>query len=121
MAVKSLFPILRTRDLERLRRFYTDAFGARVSYRYEQDGIEVYVAFEIGGGSLALGWDPEVDRGESIALWLYVDDIDAAYRRAVTAGADSVDAPAAMPWGEMVAQVRDPDGNALYLGVPSPG
>ncbi|WP_456513951.1 VOC family protein [Agrococcus sp. UYP33] len=50
------------------------------------------------------------------ALWIYVDDVDRSHRAALEAGATSVAEPELMPWGERVAQVRDPDGFLLYLG-----
>lgn len=116
MAITSLFPILRTTDLPALHRFYTEAFGATIPYRYEDDGIEVYVALAVGGGTLGIGLEPEAADGGSAAVWLYTDDVDAAYAASIAAGAESVARPENMPWGERVAQVRDPDGNLLYLG-----
>jgi lactoylglutathione lyase len=35
----------------------------------------------------------------------------------VAAGAPIVAAPEDQPWGERVAQTRDPDGNLVYLGA----
>lgn len=35
------------------------------------------------------------------------------------AGAESIAAPEDLPWGERVAQVRDPDGNLLYVATPT--
>lgn len=117
MTVTRLFPILRTSDLPRLVAFYETAFSASVDYRYEHDGTDVYVALAVGGGSIGIGFEPDVFAGDPVAIWLYVDDVDSAYSRAVAAGAASVAAPEDMPWGERVAQVRDPDGTLLYLGA----
>jgi uncharacterized glyoxalase superfamily protein PhnB len=50
---------------------------------------------------------------------LYVDDADAAYATTLAAGAESIAAPEDLPWGERVAQVRDPDGNLLYVATPT--
>ena len=80
------------------------------------------VSLAMGEASLGIGRDssaPSVDG--RIALWFYVDDVDAAYRRWMTAGGDTVQAPGDMPWGERVAQVRDPDGNLVNLGVEASG
>lgn len=120
MTITSLFPILRTTDLSRLVEFYEQAFGASVAYRFEQDGVDVYVAVAVGGGQIGIGLEPDVSRGDAIALWLYADDADAAYRSAIDADAASVSEPEDMPWGERVGQVRDPDGNLLYLATPAP-
>ena len=120
MTITSLFPILRTTDLPRLSGFYEAAFGASVTYRFDHEGVDVYVALAVGGGQIGIGYEPEVARGDVIALWLYADDADAAYAAALSAGAASVAPPEDMPWGERVAQVRDPDGNLLYLARATP-
>ncbi|CAH0127791.1 hypothetical protein SRABI121_00673 [Microbacterium sp. Bi121] len=117
MTVTRLFPILRTTDLPRLVAFYEAAFSASIDYHYEQDGTDVYVALAVGGGSIGIGLEPGVSPGDPVAIWLYVDDVDSAHARAVDAGATSVADPEDMPWGERVAQVRDPDGTLLYLGA----
>lgn len=56
-------------------------------------------------------------------LHLYVDDADATYRRALEAGAESLEAPHIVPYGDLRAMVKDPAGNtwqiATYNGSPS--
>ena len=120
MTITSLFPIVRTSDLPRLVAFYERSFGAEVTYRFDHEGIDVYVALAVGGGQIGIGYEADVTRGDVIALWLYSDDADAAYHAALAAGAASVVPPEDMPWGERVAQVRDPDGNLLHLATATP-
>jgi uncharacterized glyoxalase superfamily protein PhnB len=48
-------------------------------------------------------------------LYLYVDDADATYERAIKAGAKSVEKPADMPYGDRRAMVRDPGGNLWQI------
>jgi uncharacterized glyoxalase superfamily protein PhnB len=48
-------------------------------------------------------------------LYVYVDDVDATYGRAVTAGAETVEAPLDTPYGDRRAMVRDPQGNAYQI------
>lgn len=115
MVVRSLFPILRTRDLAGLQKFYESVFDAVEHYRFE----DVYVALTVGGGNLGIGFEPELASGDRVSIWFYVDDVDAVHGAAVDAGASSVMPPSDMPWGERVAQVRDPDGNLLHLGRAS--
>jgi len=47
--------------------------------------------------------------------------VAAAYRRAVDAGAVSVVAPDARPWGQVVAYVRDLNGVLVELCTPMGG
>lgn len=48
-------------------------------------------------------------------LYVYVDDVDARYRRALAAGATSLEEPSAQPYGDRRAMVRDPFGNVYQL------
>lgn len=119
MAVRRGFPILSTRDLARLEAFYCAAFDAERTYAFEHEGRDVYVALAIGDASLGIGLDDALSGApNAIALWFDVDDLDVAFQRAVEAGAGTVAEPALMPWGERVAQVRDPDGFVVNLGAP---
>lgn len=55
-------------------------------------------------------------------LYVYVDDADATYRRAVAAGATSVEAPLDTPYGDRRAMVRDAFGNVFQIAhqLPAP-
>jgi len=55
-------------------------------------------------------------------LYVYVDDADAAYRRAVAAGAVSLEEPVDTPYGDRRAMVRDPFGNVWQIAhLVTPG
>lgn len=120
MGMRSLFPILLTGDLPRLVSFYEHALHARVGYRFGSADEDDYVSLTIGEASLGIARDPATPgrgAGDRMALWFYVDDVDDAFARWRSAGGDGVAEPAATPWGERVAQVRDPDGNLVNLGL----
>src|SRR5206468_10280903 len=44
-------------------------------------------------------------------LYIYVDDVEQTYQRALGAGATSLEAPLDTPYGDRRAMVRDPFGN----------
>lgn len=48
-------------------------------------------------------------------LCVYVDDADATYRRAIAAGAASIEEPLETPYGDRRAMVRDPFGNVWQI------
>ncbi|WP_396331301.1 VOC family protein [Burkholderia anthina] len=50
-------------------------------------------------------------------LYVYVEDVDATYRRAVAAGAESLEAPADMPYGDRRAMVKDAWGNLWQMAT----
>ncbi|WP_229672462.1 VOC family protein [Citricoccus zhacaiensis] len=109
-----------TEDLPRLARFYQEAFDAVRTYGFpdpDDETRDVYVTLRLGRSALAIGRKLDIGgEGTRTALWLYVDDIDEATRRAHAAGGAIVAPPQEMPWVERVAQIRDPDGFLVYLG-----
>ena len=48
-------------------------------------------------------------------LYVYVDDADDVYRRALEAGASSIEEPLKTPYGDRRAMVRDPFGNVFQI------
>jgi uncharacterized glyoxalase superfamily protein PhnB len=48
-------------------------------------------------------------------LYVYVDDADRTYQRALDAGAVTVEAPLDTPYGDRRAMVRDPSGNIFQI------
>jgi len=50
-------------------------------------------------------------------IHLYVQDADDVYRRAIEAGAESIEAPADMPYGDRRATVQDRCGNSWQIAT----
>jgi len=48
--------------------------------------------------------------GAPLGLYLYTEKVDGAFEQAVAAGAEAVDKPASMFWGDRYGSVRDPSG-----------
>lgn len=48
-------------------------------------------------------------------LYVYVDDADRVYQRALEAGATSIEPPLDTPYGDRRAMVRDPFGNVFQI------
>jgi PhnB protein len=48
-------------------------------------------------------------------LYVYVDNADIAYRRALEAGAASMEEPLDTPYGDRRGMVRDPSGNVFQI------
>jgi PhnB protein len=53
----------------------------------------------------------------SSLLYLYVEDCDATYERALHAGAISLEKPDVMPWGDRRAIIKDPCGNDWQIAT----
>ena len=48
-------------------------------------------------------------------LYVYVDDADTSYERAIAAGAEVLEPPLDTPYGDRRAMVRDPFGNIFQI------
>ena len=67
------------------------------------------------GDSLVIVSPADVREPFPAFLYVYVDDADAAHRRAVAAGAVSLEAPFDTPYGDRRAMVRDRFGNVWQI------
>jgi PhnB protein len=54
-------------------------------------------------------------------LYVYVDDADETYRRAIVSGAQIMEEPTDTPYGDRRAMVRDPFGNIFQIAHPLVG
>ena len=71
---------------------------------------------EIGIGDSLVIVSPAGERELFPALlYVYVADADDSYRRAVAAGAETLEAPLDTPYGDRRAMVRDPYGNVFQI------
>jgi aminoglycoside 6'-N-acetyltransferase len=118
---ESIFPIISTRDLPRLLGFYEDLLGGEIRYRFPSQGPPVFVTVRIGSDEIgiAASEDASEDARQRVAMWVYVDDCDAAVARFRAAGVTIAEEPADQPWGERIARVLDPDGNVVIVGARS--
>jgi uncharacterized glyoxalase superfamily protein PhnB len=101
--------------------FYEKAFGAEVVARAsDPSGTKIWHgALRIGTSMLFVN-DTFPEMGSTAShsgLWLYVNDVDALYARAVAAGATGTQPPADMFWGDRMAHVKDPFGQTWAIAT----
>ncbi len=77
------------------------------------DGPTFYVGLKVGNAELGLVADRDVELGSGQRM--DVESVDALLGRVETAGRRVLGPPDDMPWGQRLAHVTDPDGNALNL------
>jgi PhnB protein len=114
-------PMLTLDNASKAIDFYKKAFGAEEKSRaVGPDGKILHAELAIGDSrvtmhdAMADAKSPHALGGSPISLWVYVDDADALYRRATTAGAKTADGPmgqmADQFWGDRCGSVVDPEG-----------
>jgi uncharacterized glyoxalase superfamily protein PhnB len=116
----SVTPYLHPRGAPGLIDFLKRAFAAEeMEIHRGPEGTVVHAKIRVGGSVIEMG-EAHGEFGPMPTLfYLYVDDVDSAYRRAVAAGATATEAPALQPYGERRAAVRDSFDNQWYLAAPA--
>jgi PhnB protein len=98
--------------------FLKRAFGADEVQTYASpDGVIQHATVRIGDTVLEMGEAHGPYAPMPTTLFLYVPDVDAAYWRALQAGATSGGEPKDQPWGARTATVNDVFGNTWYLAT----
>ena len=116
----TLTPNLVLRDCSKAIEFYKRALGAEERSRMPTpDGKGIWHAeLRIGDSIFFLNDEmpgmgrpaPSAAEPVPVTMWLYVPDCDAAFKRAVDAGAKAIYPPSDMFWGDRCAGVTDPFG-----------
>ncbi len=125
MSVKTtIAPMLSVRRGKEALEFYAKAFGATEAFKVEDsgavvaklamEGAEFWVADESPAHH---NFSPESLGGGTVRMVLTVEDPDAMFARAVTAGAKIVN-PMANEYGWRLGRVVDPYGHHWEIGKP---
>ena len=105
-------PRLFTRDVGGLVAFLRSTFEASGEVHPDRPA-EMRI-----GDSIVMVGDGGGQRAASSAfLYVYVSDADETYRRALAAGARSIEAPTETPYGDRRATVEDPWGNTWQIAT----
>jgi PhnB protein len=118
----TITPYLHPRGAPKVIDFLRRAFGAEEVFRAQDPAGTVHHAkLRIGDSIIAMGEAHGTYQPMPPALHLYVSDTDAAYKRALEAGAMSIDQPVDQDYGDRYAGVKDPFGNVWYIATHLPG
>jgi PhnB protein len=111
-------PYLTVAGAENLINFMEQVFQATVSLRMQRtDGSLGHADIRVGDSVIMLSEASADWPAMPAALHLFVDDTDAAYRRALQAGAVSIMEPADQFHGDRMAGVKDTFGNVWWLAT----
>ncbi len=122
----SVTPYLTLDNAARAIDFYKRAFGAQEVMRMEAPGGKIgHAEIKIGDSVIMLadempgagGRSPKSLGGTTAGVFLYVDNVDAVFNQAVSAGA-TVDAELAdMFWGDRYGRLKDPFGHSWSVAT----
>jgi PhnB protein len=122
----TLTPFLTVRDAARAIEFYKAAFGAKErGVMKAPDGKVMHAELMIGDSILMMSDEfqefgslsPQSIGGSPMGLHIYVDNVDAAFDRAVKAGAQ-VEMPVIDQfWGDRYGRLKDPFGHKWSIAT----
>lgn len=123
----SIAPMLSVRHGAKAVDFYKAAFGAGELFRIDSDDGAVVARLAVGPAEFwvadespeHLNFSPETLGGGSVRMVMIVEDPDAAFDRAVAAGATVV-WPVANRYGWRLGRIADPFGHHWEIGKPLP-
>ncbi len=107
--------------------FYEKAFGLERRFVHPS---ETYAEMETGHTALTFANEDDVstrdafvrnrasEKAAGVEIALVTEEIEAAFERAVAAGAMPLMPPAEKPWGQTIAYVRDLNGFLVELCTP---
>jgi uncharacterized glyoxalase superfamily protein PhnB len=111
-------PFLLVKGVSKLLDFLGEAFGAEEDHRQTApDGTIRHAQISIGDSKLMLGEATDEYPEMPTMLYLYVEDVDAMYQRAVAAGATSLREPTDEFYGDRSSGVLDPSGNQWWIAT----
>ena len=117
----TITPYLIAQDAASLIDFVKQAFEAIEHFRGTGSAGGIHAELKIGDSMVMIGggkgdglWSGEPSPA---TLYLYVNDADAVYKRALQAGASSIMEPANQPYGDRLGGVKDAFGNIWYIST----
>lgn len=113
---QTVTPYLAVHGAAALIAFLQRAFDAHERQRHAlPDGRIINAQLRVGDSMMLIA-DAAPDRPPAPAMfYMYVEDVDGAYRKAVLAGGTSFREPADQFYGDRIAAVEDPCGNQWFL------
>ena len=121
----SIAPMLSVRNGAKAVEFYKTAFGAAELFRLDSDTGAVVARLSVETAEFWVAdespehfnFSPETLGGSSVRMVMIVEDPDAAFARAVAAGATIV-APVDNQYGWRLGRIADPFGHHWEIGKP---
>jgi PhnB protein len=115
---RTITPYLLVKEVPALLQFMQSAFDAVVvAKEMRADGSIMHAEVRIGTSMLMTGEASESFGPMPASIYLYVEDCDRVYRKALDAGGVSVFDLADLPSGDRYGGVRDSSGNIWWIAT----
>lgn len=117
--LRPVTPFLHPIGAAALMEFLKEAFAAEeISREQSPEGMIHHATVRIGDSMIEMGEAHGDAQPMPPALYMYVENLEATYERALNAGATSLQPPKDQGYGDRTAWVKDAWGNLWYLAAP---
>ena len=121
----TITPYLVVDDAAKAIDFYKQAFGAKEIMRMDGPPGKIgHAELQIGDSRIMLGDEmPGMSRsakslgGSPVGIFLYVENVDAVFNQAVSAGGKATAPPTEMFWGDRYGKLDDPFGHSWSVAT----
>lgn len=116
----TITPYLSVRDAHGLVDFLKRAFDGVAEIHTMPDGSILNAQVQVGDSMVLIGQAPKerpADQLMPAMLYMYVENVDAVYRKAISAGAKSIIEPRDQFYGDRVGAVKDLAGNQWWIAT----
>jgi PhnB protein len=114
----TLTPYLHVFGAASLIEFIKNAFGAEETDRMSlQDGVVMHAELKIGDSMIMLSEATGKSKPMPAMIYIYVNDVDTTFKRAIELGAVSVKEPRNEFYGDRTGGVKDPTGNQWWIAT----
>lgn len=115
---QTVMPYLIIKDAAKFILFTQNVFGATEKIRHMRDeNIIMHAEVMIGGSTIMFADATQQFEERTTGLFVYVQDADETYKKALDGGATSIMAPADQPYGRS-SGILDPFGNTWWITNP---
>ena len=111
-------PYLVAKDAAKLIEFIEKAFSGDVTFiQKDHDGKVMHATVKIGDAHVMISDQTENMQPETAMLFLYVEDADAVYQKAIDANAKSIREPKDEFYGDRASAVKDAWNNTWWIAT----
>jgi PhnB protein len=123
---RTVTPYLAIKNAAKALEFYKNAFGATDCYKLMMpDGRLGHAEIQLGDSMIMLadefpeygGKAPETLGGSPVSIHLYVEDVDAFFKKALAAGAKELKPVMDQFYGDRSGQLEDPFGHLWWVAT----
>lgn len=97
--------------------FVREVFGATLDDQYVIDDVIVHAEMILGDSRIMIGASNDENPPMPLSTHTYIEDVDAAYEKAMELGATSLREPEDQFYGDRTGVVRDSQGNQWSIAT----